>query len=104
MVKFELGKIYVASHRVDRYFFEVVAKTARIVTVKLVGKQENCSSFDMPQITIPLSDDSTQKIRIYLDEVSGVECGSVKIKYKLWGKVPRQDIAELNSMNFIPNR
>lgn len=104
MVQFKVGKIYVVSHRVDRYFFEVVAKTARIVTVKLLGKQENCSLFDLPQITVPISDDSTQKIRIYLDEVSGVECGSIKIKYKLWGKIPRQDIAELNSMNFIPSR
>lgn len=85
MKKFEVGKTYAVTYRVDRYFFEVVSRTPKTAVMNLRGVQPNASQFDPPRVVV--AGNYTQKISIRVDKVTGVEYGYVKLSYDLYGRM-----------------
>lgn len=89
---FEVSEVYLAQHRLNRYFFEVVSRSALTLTVKLRGYQENYSQF-RPTPMLEPNDDQLQKIRVHINKDTDSEYGYVMVKYDLWGHPEQAKVA-----------
>lgn len=90
--RFEVGDVYLVEHRLNRYFFEVMSRSALTLTVKLRGYQEDYSQF-RPTPMLPSNDDQFQKIRLHIDKDTDSEYGYVSVKYDLWGRPEQTKVA-----------
>ena len=86
---FEEGKIYLAKSSCDRIYFEVTARTAKTATFKLIGRQENVSSFDPCKIDVA-GNGATQKSTIRVED--NVEYDYVKVEVKIWNVVSEERV------------
>lgn len=89
---FGVGKVYWVQHRLNRYFFEVMSRTAMTLTVKLRGYQEDYSQF-CPTPMLEPNDNQLQKIRLHIDKDSDSEYGYVMVNYDLWGHPEHMKVA-----------
>lgn len=96
---FEVGKVYWVQHRHNRYFFEVMSRSALTLIVKLRGYQEDYSQF-RPTPMLEPNDDQLQKIHLHTDKDASSEYGYVTVKFDLWGH-PEQTKVAIDGRNDV---